>query len=228
MTSLEFDEECLALKLTFEEHQGELIYDDSGIGNNAKLLRGAEVSYDDMQGGFSVHLKSKSSILVNNRFNFKPKKSASVAMWVRMDDPSGHHNLFRTKDKDGVLHYNLAATDGKITWSHRDEHGNQLFAISTQDPLLAANEWHQVTGTVDADSKEALLWVDGKLVGNQSKVAGTLSQDWSGEARFGGDFVGAVDNIFIYRCAISSQTVSQLYSGGTSNEQSEFLKPTFL
>jgi PKD repeat protein len=110
---------------------------------------------------------------------------------------------------------------------YMDESGRLSFGVYNGDLSIVQSgtglndgHWHHVVASLS--SAGMALSVDGQLVDSRSDV--TVAQAYSGYWRIGGDsswaganyFAGVVDDVAIYPAALSSATVAQHYSLGTS------------
>lgn len=148
----------------------------------------------------------------------------SVSMWVRQDNSLSDPAVFSNKDWDS------GANTG-INWA---VNGNGIFDLNTKadvgqrrDLDTAANSaslgvgvWNLVTMTVDRDAATR-LYINGVNTGtvplsSQGDFNGSLP--WSvgqdGTGVYGVEFTGAVDEIAIWRRALSGSEAASLWNGG--------------
>ncbi|MCC6492907.1 MAG: alkaline phosphatase family protein [Pirellulales bacterium] len=148
----------------------------------------------------------------------------SLSMWIRQDDFLSDPAVLSNKN------WNSGDNVG-INWAVK---GNGIFDLNTKagggarrDLDTAANSaslgvgaWSQVTMTVDRDGATK-LYINGVNTGtipvtSQGSFNGSLpwniGQDGTGE--YGVEFTGAVDELAIWRRAITSAEATQLYNNG--------------
>ncbi len=107
-------------------------------------------------------------------------------------------------------------------WGHL---GLQLGAgkfSNYEGPFIADGRWHHVAVTVDRDLADGIRWyVDGIEAGtrqdptaHRGSLANPSPLSIGGRRTGGGNFVGALDEVGIFRRALTAGQVEQLYAGG--------------
>ncbi|GGN92210.1 LamG-like jellyroll fold domain-containing protein [Haloarcula pellucida] len=133
-----------------------------------------------------------------------------------------------TKPKQAIVGTNwdsnaailLRLTNGNVTFAFRDGNSENYYET---DYNAADGEWHHVAATVDKSANTVKIYVDGKLIAEESNDAGDISEtlDWAIGARhrFGGDYVdrfdGSIDDVRVYHQSLSQEQVQTISSVGT-------------
>ncbi|XP_028410253.1 uncharacterized protein LOC114532854 [Dendronephthya gigantea] len=206
----------VVLHFGFEKGQGLFTLDQSGLGNNGKLVN---LTLSDMPGicGLGMNMSHGEIDIDGQRFKGKPLNAITLATWMKLNTNRGHHQLFntigsRSEHKDDQ--YNFAIDNGKVIWSHNDEKGKSIFRIETI-PIIPARNWTHVTATYDSTSMLAKVYTGGKLIKEKSGT-GLLSQDWGHFAGIGRHFYekeylnGATDEFLMYNYALSDSEIQYL------------------
>ncbi len=140
--------------------------------------------------------------------------STTWAAWVRSDSEAnfqtiigatfdgaaaGHILGFRN-DSNGPLH-------PRVLWNHNAPNTN-----ITSPNSLTVGEWNHVAATIDADSGEMVLYVNGESVGTANTEASAFTSFHVGrrEATSSHYLVGAIDHVRVYDRALSGDEVGQL------------------
>eukprot|EP00794_Sanderia_malayensis_P012220 gene12220-13478_t len=198
--------------LSFDKMQGSLAKDESGNGNDAMLINGAEIVYEGGKCDSAVSLLGGDILFDGERFWPKPIEAVTIALWVKLDTNKGIQSIFDTiggkfsTHKEGQYHVEIE--NGKVRWFHRNEKHAVVFSI-TSTALVAEGAWTHIAGTYDAEKAIAKLFINGDLVA-KGPGNGFLSQDWTGKAGIGkhehpyGNRLlrGMVDEFFIFNCAL--------------------------
>ena len=223
-----FNKKCTVLKLLFENNDGDRVYDSSEGQNEVYLKDGATLTGQDIITGKAVDLGDDGKVYVGSRFKGKPKKSVAISLWVKLKETKGYHSLFRATDLNNVVHYELSSHDGKGSWVHHNDNGNELFRVQSDSPVIKPRQWQHVVGVYDYKDAKASLWVDGKKIVEKDGIHGQLAQKWSLLSVFGGKTQGLMDNIELFRCPLDRTKVVALYVAAASpkdNKKSSIEKP---
>ncbi len=107
-------------------------------------------------------------------------------------------------------------------WGHLGLQFGDGKLANYQGPFIADGRWHHVAVTVDRDQSDGIRWfVDGVEAGTRQDPTahrGTLANpsplSIGGRRTGGGNFAGALDEVGIFRRALTARQVEQLYAGG--------------
>lgn len=213
----DFDKKCAVLKLTFENSEDKLIFDDSPQKNNGQLQGEAHVLKDAADQGRSVEFGNNGKIVLKPGFKGKPKKSIAISMWVKLNNVKGVTvPLITATDSTNFVRYDLLLRNGRGEWVHRGDSGRELFRVQSSSSDVTAGKWHNIVGSYDSMSRTASLWVDGKQVSKEDGIIGVLSQKWNKLTIFGGKARGDMDNVFMFRCPLDKTKIVALYVSAAS------------
>ena len=112
--------------------------------------------------------------------------------------------------------------DGKVFWYHHQENDKEVFNVVTS-PVIPARKWTHVAVTYDSAAMIAKVFVNGKLV-KQNSASGDLSQDWGHYAGIGRHFYGKtylsglIDEFIVYNYALADMEIKYLAQGRCSKK----------
>ncbi len=200
---------------------------DSAGANNGVI--GGSPSYVSGKFGQAISLDGDDYVDFGNpsSLNFGTG-DWTVSAWIKTtqsgtDDESKGTVFANGGDGGGGVRYALAVNEGqsgKITLT-TDDDVSKLQAIST----TAVNDgaWHHVVGMRNA--KKLHVYVDGVLEVTQTLPAGYSLSDASQQNAYVGTiadntdnslykkFIGLIDEVCVFACALDAKNVSALYSG---------------
>ena len=152
---------------------------------------GADSRFDLGTGDFTFHAWIKT-------------RQARRKVWVILDKRThaGYH-LFNYQGRLG-----LQIADGSFT--------------NFEGPFVADGSWHHIAVTVDRDQSDGVRWfIDGLETGarqdptsHQGSLANPAPLTVGGRHHGGGHFVGALDEVGIFRRALSAGELHQIYQKG--------------
>eukprot|EP00794_Sanderia_malayensis_P012811 gene12811-14124_t len=213
--------------LNFDRITGEKVYDDSGYGNDGKLINFSQLARDAGKCGHGIRFQGGNILLDGDQLVNKPLTGITIAVWVYVDSNEGQQELFQTVDpnSDENRHgqFYLELSDGRVRWFHRNAKGETIFSVETHGPVVFPETWTHIAGTYDSEKKKAIVFING-VVSNEEGGSGLLSQDWKGRVsigRFydlddsgkwieGRPFYGILDEFYMYNKALSGVHISKL------------------
>ncbi len=132
-------------------------------------------------------------------------RQARRLVWVILDKRSGAagYHLYNYWG-----HLGLQLADGQAT--------------NYEGPFIADGRWHHVAVTVDRDQSDGIRWfVDGAQsrtrqdpTPHQGSFSNPSPLSIGGRRTGGGNFVGAIDEVGIFRRALTPRQIEQLYADG--------------
>ncbi|BBO32942.1 LamG-like jellyroll fold domain-containing protein [Lacipirellula parvula] len=156
--------------------------------------------------------------------NFGTTTDFSVSMWVRQDDFVSDPAVFSNKNwatGDNVGINWAVKGNGVFDLNTRASGGNRLDLDTAQNSApLGVGVWSHVLMTIDRDGPTK-LYINGVNTGTinlssqgtfQSGLPWNVGQDGTGN--YGPEFTGAVDELAIWRRALSPGEASQLWNTG--------------
>ena len=146
--------------------------------------------------------------------------SFSFAVWARPMAQGAQRTILIAREATPARGFQLVASASN-RWEFRTADGSTWHTVSAA-PLLATDVWAHLVGTFDAGTGTKSLFIGGVRVATTTGVAYLPSR--SNPLRFGagspesvtGDtfFNGFIDDVQLYRYALSSSQVAVLYNGG--------------
>lgn len=128
------DAGCLSAYLSFDQVNADIIYDSSHNGNLATLSKGATIT---KRGKFGQALKlvEGGNITFNvEKFHNRPRDAITVALWLKLSDVSGSHEIFFTCGKPQIYNmgeYHIELIRGHVRWSLKDINLKTVFNITS-------------------------------------------------------------------------------------------------
>ena len=217
----------------FDECQGNIAYDWSGIGNTGTINIGSGGSQNSLgtcQVGTSAAWTNGSTGKINSSLNFDGTddyignlknvlatntNSETISAWVRPNNLSGDKYIF-IQNGPTLFHISNDKLAGGIytgSWT-------TITSVSS----LVANVWSHVVMTYDGSNIK--LYINGKFDSSVAKTGNLVSLSCVEIGRFnGGDcstgissyFNGQLDDIRLYNYALTTEQVKQIYNGGAVN-----------
>ena len=225
----------------FDECQGSVANNSSGIGNSGSITVGAsgyQNSLGTCQVGTSATWTNGASGKYNGSLNFDgiddyltinnnsifnlANTNHSFSLWFKtpttMTDSPGMIFQRYSGGAPGAGYW-IAISSNKVYYENRADGGNHL-SITSINSYNDSN-WHQVITTVDVSSKTAKMYIDGKYVASDI-YSGNLLDNSSSNLTIGGQttnysYNGQVDDVRIYNYALTSEQIKTLYNNGAVN-----------
>jgi hypothetical protein len=164
----------------------------------------------------------------NPDLDFGPDASFSFDVWFNRygTSPSGQQGqslIMLNYDCSPTLQGMVVQNTGRLFFQSRDQNGGTSYVMSPG--LIPAQEWHHAVGVREVTNgvRTLRLYLDGELVDmvhdQSTGVLASGASDWIGRRNWCGDFnffFGAMDEIGIYRRALTSDEVLQRYAAGVA------------
>ena len=206
----------LVLWYTFDEVQGQVVIDDSGNGLDATVHDNPESL--DSPNGMALKFdgdKDKLSVVYADALNLP---SYTVSIWMNTEKASAAYTgVFGRSGRQNCFWIHNGQTD---SWGvhHRYRDGSNNNHGAPNAGASAHGEWVLVTLTKDANG--SATYVDGQRV-----ATGTVSHEYMSNRSTlylganpdnGSDqwYKGQLDDVRLYKVAMSHAEVMQLYNGG--------------
>lgn len=211
----------LIIYFDFEAIDNGVIHDQSGYGHDG-VINGNITLVENGKRGKAAKFETGSFIDMDGP-NFPkehiPTKAMTVAAWVKCENTGGHHAIFnaRASDATWIVHPELRS-EGNFRWLLRANGGATIFDIRAG--VVKWDTWLHYAGTYDSKQGVAILYIDGKEVGRQTNLGATIAEDWGMGARVGYNidnarpFTGLMDDLTIYRRALSQEEILSQMEGG--------------
>jgi len=192
------------------------VKDASGNNNHGTAQGGAITGAGKFGNGGNFVNSSSQYIYLNNSTNYDLTSSSqmTVSAWVKT--PTSIINNFLGIVKRG----NPYAQDASDQYALRSANnmfqfslGNGSSYVSINSPTINVDSWYHLIGVVD--SNKAYLYMNGKLVGEQSRPSGsTPVSNFTAIGAMNSNqkyWDGNIDEVRIYNRALSPDEVKKLY-----------------
>ena len=222
----------------FDECQGNVAKDSSGIGNTGIISIGASGTQNSLgtcQVGTSAAWTNGATGKFNSSLSFDgnddyvniPNSTIfnladndySINLWFKastnMTDNPGMIIQRYTGGAPGAGYW-IAIQSNKVYFENRADGGDHLSITSNSS--YNDNLWHQVTITVNILLKTAKMYIDGNYVKSDTYTGNLLNNN--ANLTFGGQntnysFSGQIDDVRIYNYALTSEQIKTIYNGGS-------------
>lgn len=205
----------LALRMDFNECQGNA-NDQSETMSIGTLQAGASWNSTDTpnQQGCSVSFDGSTGYITSSKGVDIANQSFTVSAWAK-------RSINNTTDN--TVSIGTVATDNsKFYLGFRASNvaacaflNNDLDSTQTYTDL----KWHHLVCTFNESTKERKLYIDGKLVASNTSPSNFIGSSTVEIGRSNGGswlFSGLIDDVRIYKRALSSQDINQLFAVGHS------------
>ncbi len=211
----------LWMGMGFEEGAGSLVFDISSNQNDG-VIDGSVTRLGQGRFGEALEFSGSGGFVDLGSLDI-PGNSLTLASWIYADTFSTHDARIVSK-ATGVNeddHFWMLSTIGsggiKLRFRLKTDGGITQTLIG--DSILPANTWIHVAATFDGSQMR--VYVNGQLDGTLSR-SGSIAQDGSVPAAIGDQpqggrsFDGRIDDVRIYRRALSSSELLQAMNGPVS------------
>ncbi len=197
----------IVMLLTFDEGEGNEVYDYSGHANSGlvygdalweKGIKNTALSFDG----------SDDSVLVYDSDCLHMTDAVTVSAWVNYDSNSEGYVFIK-----GANAYGLNVTSGKLVFFVKDS-GGTIHSLQTQTSY-DDNKWHHVLGTYNK-SAGMKLFVDSVLASSNADSFDAYNDEYSASIGSGGIipdrfFSGLIDEVAVLNISLSEDEASYLY-----------------
>ena len=181
---------------------------------------------------FSATFPYGASMIVPWSLNLNTYPAQSVELWANVDQSFAgtYRPIFSSRYNNSGWHfgYELAATDAD-QWSFAT--GQRTSGLDTITGGTTTNAgWYHIVGTIDDSAGTKALYVNGKLVAQDTPATGTyginqyqapwvavdeyVAQESATNGYGAGNYVGGLDEIALYNYALTPAQVAQHYAAG--------------
>lgn len=209
----------LVLYYDFNANGGDAVHDLSGYNNHGTVM-GAKFM-ETVCGGVYEFNGIADHILVPTSSSLALSNSLSMAAWFRVYNYNLQRPILEWTDDSSIGVHLWTGTWG-IQWGGKGTGANLIditqnensYVISTANPQ--ANQWHHLAVTYDRPTGTARVYLNGVLRSEQN--IGVFTPHTRGDLTIGmrhsqtdARFLGLLDEIRVYKGAISSNDVYDLY-----------------
>lgn len=212
----------------FDEGSGTTAYDSSPLANNLTLSTASWVTSGKLNTAFNGEGSRWVSRADDADLDFNATDSFTISGWFRSDNASnpGATEYLVTKSNATTAGYAMYInTSGQACIGIDDDTswGPDIASCSSAD--IYDTNWHHILGMRDVTADQTKLFVDGVLVDSDTDpTSATLENsltfyvaDRDGSNN-GNEFVGDVDELKIYRTALTDEQVKTEFLAGKSSK----------
>ncbi len=221
-----FHSPSLVAHWTFDE-LAEGVFADVAEGGLAARAEGGTSVRDGILGA-ALTLTGASAVRVRASEAFADLPGFAISAWVMPVELSGFHDVFRKEDGDRRILFSFQH-DGRILslGLHTEGTGYQELDAPIDPAMLVDRQWHHVAGVYDGE--RTTVYLDGLMIGSQRRsgriVSGGPADAFIGSVGGTGEyFQGGIDDLRIFRAALTAGEIARLYEEGLSTVAGEIGK----
>lgn len=212
----------LVLYFDYEEFDGDTVVEKSGNDYHG-AINGKVTQSDDGKFGKAAEFASTSFLDLdgpNIDPDHIPTEGMSVVAWINVDNITDMA-IFNARAGDGTwLVHPEARGDGNYRWLNRGPNPNRtIFDIKAGNNK--AREWVHYAGTYSRAEGLAVLYINGKNVGQEEARLDTpIAGDWDSGARVGYNidnnrpFAGLMDELNVWKRGLTEEEVNDIMELG--------------
>ena len=212
----------LVLYFDYEEFKGDTVIEKSGRGYDGEI-NGKVTQSDDGKFGKAAEFASTSFLDLdgpNIAEDDIPTEGMSVVAWINVENVTDMA-IFNARAGDGTwLVHPEARGDGNYRWLNRGPNPNRtIFDIRAGNNK--AKEWIHYAGTYSRADAKAVLYINGKNVGEEAARLDTpIAGDWDQGARVGYNidnnrpFAGLMDDLNVWKRGLTEEEVNMIMNDG--------------
>ena len=212
----------LVLYFDYEEFKGDTVVEKSGRGYDG-AINGKVTQSDDGKFGKAAEFASTSFLDLDGA-NIDPEdiptEGMSVVAWIHVENVTDMA-IFNARAGDGTwLVHPEARGDGNYRWLNRGPNPNRtIFDIRAGNNK--AKEWVHYAGTYSRADALAVLYINGKNVGEEpARLDTPIAGDWDQGARVGYNidnnrpFAGLMDELNVWKRGLTAEEVNTIMNDG--------------
>lgn len=220
INAVEYDEN-LVIYFDYEEFQGDTVIDHSGHENNGEIV--GDIKQDaNGKRGMAANFKQGSYIDMDGE-NFPaediPTSAFTLCTWIKCENTGDAHGIFnaRAADQTWLIHPDIRS-EGTYRFCLRGDGGADICNIIV--PGVVWDEWTHYAGTYSKADGDAILYANGKVIGEAKPPGINIAKDWGSGARVGYNiddarpFTGLMDDFGIWKIALTQDEIKALMEDG--------------
>ena len=212
----------LVLYFDYEEFDGDTVVEKSGHGYDG-AINGKVTQSNDGKFGKAAEFASTSFLDLdgpNIDPDHIPTEGMSVVAWIHVNNVTDMA-IFNARAGDGTwLVHPEARGDGNYRWLNRGPNPNRtIFDIRAGSNK--AREWVHYAGTYSRAEGLAVLYINGKNVGEEpARLDTPIAGDWDSGARVGYNiddnrpFAGLMDELNVWKRGLTEEEVNGIMELG--------------
>ncbi len=210
--------QSLVAHWTFDELVEGTCADAGGTGLTARVRGGA--SLHEGVFGSALGLTGPSAIRVQASEAFTDLPALTISAWLLPTELSGYREVFRKEDGDRRILFAVQNDGRSLSLGLQTEGTGYLELDAPIDAaMLLDGQWHHVAGTYDG--KQMTVYLDGLAVGEHKRsgriLSGGPADAFIGSASGTGEhFQGAIDDLRIFKSALTAGEIARAYEEGLS------------
>lgn len=201
-----------------DEGEGTAVEDLSGNGRGGKLAKAAAWSAGKVDGALVFNGKD-TAVTVADAEELRITGDMTVAFWVRKKASGGDWQRLVGKGDEKIRNYGVWTGGGegggnKVLFQQYDA-GAQTVLQLFSEKSLKPGQWHHVAAVLEGD--RATIYLDGAkdAAGTRTGTPGTSNAPLTiGYASLHAWFAGSMDDVRLYRRALSADEVAGLFGLG--------------
>ncbi len=209
------------------EGEGTFIYDSSEYENHGQNY--SAVWQSGFEGASLKFNGKKSYILIPHSDSLLLNDELTISAWINPDEIKNQYIVYKDlisgeeSRRGGGVYYSLEMHSGKIRVVLIDENKQEHIAYGSKP--VSSNEWQHIAVTWDGEVIK--VFYDGNLIG-ENIFSGKIFRGSEGEVLIGryrkNYFNGSIDQVKIYRNALSENDIAGLYS----HERQFYMNPLLM
>ena len=212
----------LVVYFDYEDFKGKTVLEKSGRGYDGEI-NGDITQSDDGKFGKAAHFEANSFLDLDGANvdpDDIPTEGMSVVAWINVESISDMA-LFNARAADGTwLVHPEARGDGNYRWLNRGPNpGRTIFDIRAGENK--ADVWQHYAGTYSRADAKAVLYINGKQVGQEaSRLDTPIADNWGQGARVGFNidnkrpFTGLMDDLNVWKRGLTEEEVNMIMNDG--------------
>jgi hypothetical protein len=197
---------------TFEDGSGDQVTDVSGKKHTGKFVGAVQWAEGKVGGGLQVGGGPKSGVEVADAQDLRIAGDLTIALWVKMTAPSEDWVCLLGRGSYDQRNYGLwiEPKTRKILYQN---YGILLNFYANK--LLEVGRWTHLAVTIEGTS--AKIYVDGQMDAQDTKTGPPHTNPATlgiGSAIHHGSLTGVMDDVRLYRRALTAEEIRAIYQGG--------------
>ncbi|MYB93565.1 LamG domain-containing protein [Candidatus Poribacteria bacterium] len=212
----------LVLYFDYEEFKGDTVIEKSGRGYDG-AINGKVTQSDDGKFGKAAEFASTSFLDLdgpNIADDDIPTEGMSIVAWINVKNVTDMA-IFNARAGDGTwLVHPEARGDGNYRWLNRGPNPNRTI-FDIRGGNNKAKEWIHYAGTYSRADALAVLYINGKNVGEEpARLDTPIAGDWDQGARVGYNidnnrpFAGLMDDLNVWKRGLTEEEVNAIMNDG--------------
>jgi len=197
---------------TFEDGSGDRVADVSGKNHTGKFVGTVQWAEGKVGGGIQIDGGARSGVEVADADDLRIGGDLTMALWVKMTAPGADWACLFGRGSYEMRNYGLWIEPGtrKIMYQ---QYGALVNVYAKK--LLEVGQWTHLAVTVEGTTVK--IYVDGQVDGQDTKPGPPLTGPAPlgiGSAIHHGSLNGLMDDVRLYRRALSAEEIRAIYQSG--------------